>query len=135
MIADARAHAVPTEDVDAKARDAKLAHLLEIGMLGLNMVSMFVPVLGEVMMGVMAGQLLYETLEGAIEWGEGDRQAAKAHLIDVAENLAQIAVMAGVGAAVNKFRAAKAEPVLENLSPVTLPNGETRLWKPDLAGY
>lgn len=135
VIADARAHAVPTEDVDAKARDAKLAHLLEIGMLGLNMVSMFVPVLGEVMMGVMAGQLLYETLEGAIEWGEGDRQAAKAHLIDVAENLAQIAVMAGVGAAVNKFRAAKAEPVLENLSPVTLPNGETRLWKPDLAGY
>ncbi len=35
----------------------------------------------------MAGQLLYETLEGAVEWGEGDRKRAKAHLIDVAENL------------------------------------------------
>lgn len=135
ILADARAHAVPTADVDAKAREAKLAHLFEVGMLALNLVSMFVPVLGEVMMAVMVEQLLTETLEGSIEWAEGDKHAAKAHLIDVAENLAQIALMAGIGAAVSKFRAARAEPVLENLSPVTLPNGETRLWKPDLAGY
>ncbi|WP_438869474.1 NEL-type E3 ubiquitin ligase domain-containing protein [Pseudomonas sp. L1(2025)] len=135
VLADARAHAVPTADVDAKAREAKLAHLLEVGMLALNLVSMFVPVLGEVMLAVMAEQLLTETLEGAIEWAEGDKHAAKAHLIDVAQNLAQIAVMAGVGMAVSKFRSVKAEPVLEKLSPVTLPNGETRLWKPDLAGY
>lgn len=135
VIADARAHAVPTADVDAKARDAKLAHLLEIGMLGLNMVSMFVPVLGEVMMGVMAGQLLFETLEGVIEWGEGDRQAAKAHLIDVAQNLAQIAVMAGVGAGVGRWRAAQAEPVIESLSEITRPDGQVRLWKPSLSRY
>ena len=130
LITDARAHAVPAADVDAKAREAKLAHLLEIGMLGLNMASMFVPVLGEVMMTVMAGQLLYETLEGAVEWGEGDLQAAKAHLIDVAENLAQIAVMAGVGAGVSRWRAAKAQPVIEALNEVKLPDGRTRLsWK------
>ncbi|MBN7735527.1 hypothetical protein JX616_26930, partial [Klebsiella pneumoniae] len=112
----------------------KLAHLLEIGMLGLNIASMFVPVLGEVMMGVMAGQLLYETLEGAVEWGEGDLQAAKAHLVDVAENLAQIAIMAGVGAAVS-WRAAKAEPVIETLNEVTLPDGRTRLWRASLDRY
>lgn len=135
LIADARVHAVPTADVDAKARDAKLAHLLEIGMLGLNIASMFVPVLGEVMMGVMAGQLLYETLEGAVEWGEGDLQAAKAHLIDVAENLAQIAVMAGVGAGVSRWRAAKATPVIEALDEVTLPDGQTRLWRASLERY
>ncbi|MFL1559055.1 NEL-type E3 ubiquitin ligase domain-containing protein [Pseudomonas sp. O64] len=135
ILADARAHAVPTADVDAKAREAKLAHLLEVGMLALNLVSMFVPVLGEIMIAVMVEQLLSETLEGSIEWAEGDKRAAKAHLIDVAENLAQIAVMAGVGAAVSRFRAAKAVPVIENLSPVILPNGETRLWKPDLKGY
>lgn len=134
-IADARSHAVPTADVDAKARDAKLAHLMQIGMLGLNMVSMFVPVLGEVMMVVMAGQLLYETLEGAIEWSEGDRRAAKDHLIDVAENLALIGAMAGVGAGVQKFAAARAVPVIEQMSPVTLVNGEARLWKPDLSAY
>lgn len=135
VIADARSHAVPSQDIDAKAREAKLAHLLEIGMLGLNVVSMFVPVLGEVMMVVMAGQLLYETLEGVVEWGEGDRRAAKAHLIDVAQNLAQILVMAGVGAGVAKWRAVNAEPVIEALNPVSLPNGQTRLWRPSLARY
>ncbi|MDQ0704449.1 Leucine-rich repeat (LRR) protein [Pseudomonas sp. W3I7] len=135
LLADARAHAVPTAQVDAKAREAKLAHLFEVGMLVLNAASMFVPVLGEVMMAVMVEQLLAETVQGSIEWAEGDKRAARDHLIDVAQNLAQIAVMTGVGAAVSKFRAVKAQPVLENLSPVTLPNGETRLWKPDLTGY
>ena len=135
VLADARSHAVPSDDVEVKARDARLAHLLQIGLLGLNMVSMFVPVLGEVMMVVMAGQLMYETLEGAIEWSEGDRRAARDHLIDVAENLAQIAVMAGVGAGVRKFSSAKAVPVIEQLEPVQLPSGNTRLWKPDLGAY
>lgn len=135
VLADARSHAVPTDDVDVKAREAKLAHLLQIGLLGLNVVSMFVPVLGEVMMVVMAGQLLYETFEGAVEWGEGDRRAAKDHLIDVAENLAQIALMAGVGAGVRKISSARAVPVIEKLQPVQLPNGETRLWRADLQAY
>lgn len=135
VIADARSHAVPSNDVDVKAREAKLAHLLEVGLLGVNLVSMFVPVLGEVMMVVMAGQLLYESMEGAIEWSEGDKRAAKAHLVDVAENLAMIGVMAGVGAGFGKLTAVKPEPVIEDLHPVTLPNGETRLWKPDLSAY
>ncbi|WP_434563498.1 NEL-type E3 ubiquitin ligase domain-containing protein [Pseudomonas sp. R1-6] len=135
VLADARSHAVPTNDVDAKAREAKLAHLLELGLFAVNIVSMFVPVLGEVMMVVMAEQLLYETLEGAVEWGEGDKRAAKAHLIDVAQNLAMLGVMAGAGAGMRKLAAIKAEPVIERLEPVTLPNGETRLWKPDLGSY
>ena len=134
-IADARSHAVPTADVDAKVRAEKLNHLLEIGMLGLNMVSMFVPVLGEIMLTVMAGQLLYESFEGAIEWSEGDRNAAKAHLIDVAENLALIAVMAGAGKGLSKLAAVAPEPVVERLVPVKRADGETRLWKPDLSAY
>ena len=135
VIADARSHAVPTADVDARVRAERLNHLLEIGMLGLNMVSMFVPVLGEIMLTVMAGQLLYESFEGAIEWSEGDRTAAKAHLVDVAENLALIAVMAGAGKGLGKLLAVKAEPVVEQLEPVQCADGETRLWKPDLSAY
>lgn len=135
VIADARSHAVPTADVDAKVRAQKLSHLLEIGMLGLNMVSMFVPVLGEIMLTVMAGQLLYESFEGAIEWSEGDRNAAKAHLIDVAENLALIAVMAGAGKGVSTLAAVTPEPVVERLAPVKCADGETRLWKPELSAY
>ncbi|WP_460145688.1 NEL-type E3 ubiquitin ligase domain-containing protein [Pseudomonas sp. S2_A02] len=135
VITDARSHAVPTADVDARVRAEKLNHLLEVGMLGLNLVSMFVPVLGEIMLTVMAGQLLYESFEGAIEWSEGDRNAAKAHLIDVAENLALITVMAGVGKGLGKLSAVKPEPVVERLEQVKLPNSETRLWKPDLRAY
>ena len=135
LIADARSHAVPTADVDAKVRSEKLATLLNIGMLVLMGVSMFVPVLGEVMMVVMAGQLLEETLEGAIEWSEGDRKAAKAHLIDVAQNLALIALMAGAGKGLARLTAARSTPVIENLHPVEMPDGTTRLWKPDLSGY
>lgn len=135
LIADARSHAVPTADVDAKVRSENLAALLNIGMLVLMGVSMFVPVLGEVMMVVMAGQLFEETFEGAIEWSEGDRKAAKAHLIDVAQNLALIALMAGAGKGLARLTAAKSVPVIENLHQVKMPDGTTRLWKPDLRGY
>ncbi|MGH8376647.1 MAG: NEL-type E3 ubiquitin ligase domain-containing protein, partial [Pseudomonas sp.] len=135
VIADARSHAVPTADVDAKVRAEKLNHLLEIGMLGLNMVSMFVPVLGEIMLTVMAGQLLYESFEGAIEWSEGDRIAAKAHLVDVAENLALIAAMAGAGKVLGKMAPVAPEPVVEGLDTIKRPDGATRLWKPDLKAY
>lgn len=135
LLADASSHAVPTAEVDARVRSEKIAKLLGIGLLALNVVSMFVPVLGEVMMVVMAGQLLYETLEGSIEWAEGDRRAAKRHLLDVAENLAFMAVMAGLGKGLSTLAAAKPEPLIEGLDPVTLPDGKTRLWRSDLSGY
>ncbi|WP_254865887.1 NEL-type E3 ubiquitin ligase domain-containing protein [Pseudomonas fluorescens] len=135
LFADARRHAVPTADVDARVRSEKFAKLLGIGLLALNVVSMFVPVLGEVMMVVMAGQLLYETLEGSIEWSEGDRRAAKAHLVDVAENLAFLAVMAVGGKVLSRVIATQPEPLIEDLDPVALPNGQKRLWRADLAGY
>lgn len=135
LYADARAHAVPTEDVDAKVRSRKLAALLNIGMLLLTGVSMFVPGLGEVMLAVMASQLLYETFEGVVEWEEGDRKAAKAHLIDVAQNVVLLALMVGAGKGLAKLTAVPAEPVVENTRPVTSPDGKTRLWKPDLKTY
>lgn len=135
IIADAASHAVPTADVDARVRSRKLASLLNIGMLVLNGISMFIPGLGEAMMVVMAGQLLHEAFEGAIEWSEGDRRAAKAHLIDIAENLAMLAVMVGIGKAFGRLAAVKPEPVIERLERVTLPNGKVRLWKPDLTAY
>ncbi|PAM83186.1 hypothetical protein CES87_12750 [Pseudomonas sp. ERMR1:02] len=134
-MADARSHAVPTADVDARVRSEKMAELLNIGVLVLTTVSMFVPVMGEVMMAVMAGQMLEESFDGVIEWSEGDRKAAKEHLTDIAENLALLALMAGAGKGLAKLTAVKVEPLIENLRPVTLPNGQKKLWKPDIAPY
>ncbi|MGB3126036.1 MAG: DUF6543 domain-containing protein [Pseudomonas sp.] len=133
LIADARGHAVPTDDVDAQARAKKIATLEQAGLLALNLVSMFVPGLGEVMMGVMVAQLLYETFEGVVEWHEGDREAALEHLTDVAENLAFVAVMAAGGAGVRKALGTPA--VIEAVKPVTLASGEQKLWKADLTPY
>lgn len=135
LYADARAHAVPTADVDASVRSRKLAQLLNIGMLVFTGISMFIPALGEAMMAVMGTQLLLETFDGVKEWSEGDRKAAKAHLIDVAQNLVQLAAMAAVGRGFTKLTAVPAEPVVEATQPITSSDGKSRLWKPDLSPY
>ncbi|PTT25506.1 dermonecrotic toxin domain-containing protein [Pseudomonas sp. HMWF021] len=139
---DAASHAVPTAQIDAATRKRKLAHLLEFGMFFGTFALGFVPVLGEVMMAAMAVQLLAEAVETAIEWSEGDHRAAKAHLIDLVENLAMIGLMYGAGKVLGKpgekppaLKQLSPEPVIEALKPVQLPDGRTRLWKPDLGSY
>ncbi|UQS16074.1 leucine-rich repeat domain-containing protein [Pseudomonas sp. HS6] len=135
MIEDARHYAVPAADVDAAARKTMLSKLLSIGMFALNTVSMLIPVLGEGMMGIMACQLLEESIEGIADWADGDRHAAKEHLVDVAQNLALLGLTAGVAKGLARVRPVDAVPAIEDLHPVTRADGETRLCKADLNGY
>jgi Leucine-rich repeat (LRR) protein len=135
MIDDARSYAVPSAEIDARVRKALFAKLLGIGMLALNTLSMFVPVLGETMMAVMACQLLEESIEGVVEWSEGDRKAATAHLADIAQNLLLLGLMVGVGKGFDRLLAVDATPVIEDLHPVTLPDGSRRLCRAELDGY
>ena len=125
--ANAKTMAIPTALADANNRSLRYSHYLNIGLFAVNLVAMVVPPLGEVMMVVMAGQLLYETFEGLIEWGEGDKAAAWAHISDVLENMATLVV----GAAVFHVAA----PVIEKLKVVFLPDGSKRLWNADLSPY
>lgn len=131
-IADAASHAVPTANVDARVRTEKLAMWRNLVLSELTFVAGFVPVLGEFMMAAMAAQLLNEVVEGLLEWSEGDRKAAKAHLIDLAENLALIGLTAGAAKGVAKL---SAEPVIEGLESVKLRDGQARLWRPELERY
>lgn len=128
MLDDARSQAVATADVDEGVSARRLQHYLNIGLFGVNMLAMAIPPLGAVMAVVMAGQLLDEILEGAIELSEGDREAGWAHITDVVENLAAVTV----GGAVLHFTVS---PFIEKLKAVTLPSGKTRLWKPDVSTY
>lgn len=128
LIEDACTQAIPTANTDAANRSRRLAHYVSIGLLAVGAVSMVVPPLGAVMMLATAGQLLYEVLEGAIELSEGDREAGWSHITDVVENLATLAA----GAAAFHF---VASPFIENLKAVKLPDGKTRLWKPELTPY
>lgn len=129
---DARTLAISTADTDAASRSRRLAHYLNVGIfvggVVLTALSMAIPPLGAVMAVATAGQLLYEVLEGTVELGEGDREAGWSHIMDVLENLAMLVV----GGVAFHFTVS---PLIENMKPVRLPNGKTRLWKPDLKPY
>jgi hypothetical protein len=135
-ISDARAIAVPTGDEDATTRWKRLSSYLDIGWNLFNFGAMLVPGLGEVMLGVMVAQMAEELLEGLEDWSKGDRDIAGAHINGALINFAQLALMgtghvlpAGVRAPLTP------SPLIDSLKPVELPNGKTRLWKPDLAPY
>lgn len=125
--ANAQAMAIPTAMADANNRSLRTSHYLNIGLFAVNLVAMVIPPLGEVMLVVMAGQLLYETIEGIHEWSDGDKEAAWIHLSDVLDNVAILAVGAGV------FY--MASPIIDGLKRITLRNGAQRLWNVDLRPY
>jgi len=128
LIKDARIIAVPTADEDAKTRSNRWANYLNIGFIAVGALALVVPGLGEVMLVTLAGQLLYEVLEGVVELSEGDKEAGWAHITDVIENLATAVALAPV------FHYT-VSPFIEGLKSVNLPGGKTKLWKPDLEPY
>ncbi|WP_093219325.1 NEL-type E3 ubiquitin ligase domain-containing protein [Pseudomonas vancouverensis] len=135
MKANARLLVVPTADVDNEAFWARLKHFAGLGLDFLNVAAFFVPGLGEVMMAVAAVQLSVEVYEGIEAWQEGDSDEAWSHLESVAVNVAFIAALGAAGAAAGKAPVIQVSRWVDGLVPVKLPNGEARLWKPDLAPY
>jgi hypothetical protein len=135
---DARALAVPTADVDEEVRKQRLLNYLQIGMTVANVAGLFVPVLGELMMGVAVGQLLGEVYEGVEDWQRGDRQEALTHLLSVAEN---IALMAATGVGQNVLKSLALKTVRQHpeffrpFTAVLNRQGQERLWKPELEAY
>jgi len=126
---DARVIAVPSRDEDQKAREQRLQGFEALGLNLLNAMGFFVPVLGEIMSVVAAGQLLHEFFVAVEEWDHGDLNEAFDHLFDIAENLAGAAVL---GAAVGVRPAPEPSVFVESLRQLSLSNGRIRLWKPAL---
>ena len=127
-LADGRCLAISTEDADTAYLIRRTSHYFNLFTLVLNTVSFVVPELGLVMLSAMAVQLLHETIESIVDWSAGDVRSAWAHFSDVIENLA----IAAAGAVVAHFTVS---PVIQKLKTITLLNGKTRLWKPELAPY
>lgn len=125
---DAQVLAVSTAAEDAITRERRLANYLNIGLSVVGIAAFFVPPAGAAMLLITADQLLFETIEGARELSQGDKEAGWAHITDVVENLATMAALAPV------FHYT-VSPFIEGLKSVTLPSGKTRLWKPDLKPY
>lgn len=129
---DARLVAVPSRDEDQKARQQRMQDFESQGLDVLNAMGFFVPVLGEVMSVLAASQLLHEVFVAVEEWSHGDLNEAFDHLFDIAENLASMAVL---GTATDAGPQLRPSAFVESLKSVTLPNGQTRLWKPELTHF
>ncbi|MEJ3721789.1 DUF6543 domain-containing protein, partial [Paenibacillus polymyxa] len=115
---DAKVLAVPTADEDEKSRIERLHAYETAGIVLLNVAALFVPVLGEILLGVMAVQLSEEVFEGIEDWREGDRQEALSHLTNVVENLALAAAIGAGGKAASHLL--KRSGFVEGLVPVNV---------------
>ncbi|MET0947164.1 MAG: DUF6543 domain-containing protein, partial [Pseudomonas sp.] len=143
ILNDARTLAVSTAGADQKARWALWDSFANVASAILQaaalVVAPFVPVLGELMMGYMAYQLLDETFEGVIEWAEGQTTEAFEHLMGAVESLVQLGVFAaGAAIGVGEYRKVLPQEVvafIDRFKLVKLANGQTRYWKPDLSVY
>lgn len=125
LLDDARVMAVPTGDEDRAARDRRIREYAEAGLDLLGVVSLFVPALGVVMLGVTAVQLTQDIYQGYEDWQVGDRAGALEHLFDVAGLIAGGLAVGAAGHALGKLLPRR--PFVDGLSPVLTPSQGVRL--------
>ncbi|VVN12799.1 hypothetical protein PS662_03938 [Pseudomonas fluorescens] len=129
IYSDARAIAITTGDEDRVTRENRLKSYLDAVVNVLNLAAFVVPGLGPIMLMVGAGQMCDEVFEGFEAYEEGEPKEMWAHFASVALNVAFV----GVGAAV--LPKVQLSSRVDSLKPVTLDNGEQRLWNTDLSRY
>lgn len=138
VLNDARHIAVSTADADTNARWAWWENFKKITSdifnIALMVVTPFVPGLGELMMGYMAYQMASDAIEGIVDMTLGLWTEATGHIVGVATDFLQLAAFAA-GVQIGALARLKLSPLIEGMKPVTLPNGEPRLWHPDLKPY
>jgi Leucine-rich repeat (LRR) protein len=134
---NARFLAVPTEDEDAKSRQARLQPWIALGVNALTIAASLVPGLGQLLMAYATVEMLGEVYHGVVDLSHGDFDQAFDHLDGVAANLAFMAALGALssGAPVAEPAAIKTNDFIDQTTPVTLKNGQTRLWKPDLTPF
>jgi hypothetical protein len=134
---DAKILVVPTADVDEQQREKTIQLLLNEGLLLLNAAAFFVPVIGQLMLVTAAVDIVSEVYEGVVDWTHDERKKALSHLLNVVENVAQLAAFAAGGKIVSSVGKSLKEQVAfyDGLEAVTRADGKARLWKPDLEPY
>ncbi|MCK1792986.1 NEL-type E3 ubiquitin ligase domain-containing protein [Pseudomonas violetae] len=135
---DAQILAVPTADVDEQQREKTIQMLLDGGLVLLNAAAFFVPVIGNLMLLTAVGDIVCEVYEGVLDWTHGERTLALSHLLNLVENLAQMAAFAAGGKIISTAfkRGVKEQAAFfDGFEAVTRADGKARLWKPDLQSY
>ncbi|WP_395606389.1 NEL-type E3 ubiquitin ligase domain-containing protein [Pseudomonas sp. B22129] len=133
---DALALAVPAALVDEEAAEDRWMAYLEEGLDVLNVAAFFVPVIGQLMMGVAIGQILGEVFEGVEDWSHGDKAEALQHLVNIGENLAAMVAFAIGGRVVGSLKAKVLSTEFFNgTEAITRADNRSGLWRPRLAPY
>ncbi|MGF6208906.1 NEL-type E3 ubiquitin ligase domain-containing protein [Pseudomonas frederiksbergensis] len=136
VMADARQLVVPTDDEDEKTRLARHEAYKELGLDLVVFGASFIPVVGEILMALAAGQLLLSVYHGVESWAAGEQEQATDYFFDTLENLiVMTALAAGVGAAKMTYLTVRGSRFVERLRQVRLASDNERLWKPDLLPY
>ncbi|MDM3884729.1 NEL-type E3 ubiquitin ligase domain-containing protein [Pseudomonas sp. BCRC 81390] len=125
---DARLLLVSSADADSLAVQARHAEWKTVGLDLANLAGFFIPVVGALLMGQLVVQVCSDVFEGVTDWARGHQHEALDHLLCVAETLAATAATV---AAAGFLRSA----FVEGLEPVSMGNGESRLWRYDPAQY
>ncbi|MHC8317992.1 NEL-type E3 ubiquitin ligase domain-containing protein [Pseudomonas sp. LB3P31] len=135
---DARHIAVSTADADSNARWAWWENfkkiVSDIFNVALMIVTPFVPGLGELMLVYSAYQMTSDVVEGIVDMTFGMWTEAGEHIAGAVTDFLSLVAFAA-GAKVGDLARLKLSPLIEGMKPVTLPNGEPRLWNPDLKPY
>ncbi|VVN70487.1 NEL-type E3 ubiquitin ligase domain-containing protein [Pseudomonas fluorescens] len=138
ILNDARAIAVSTADTDSNARwawwDNFKKIVSDIFNAALMVVTPFVPGLGELMMAYTAYQITYDLIESIVDLAEGLWVEAAEHFVGVVTDIVQLATFAA-GGQIGQVARLKLSSFVDGMKPVELPDGQTRLWNPDLKPY
>ncbi|NWC91633.1 MULTISPECIES: leucine-rich repeat domain-containing protein [unclassified Pseudomonas] len=143
VINDAAVIAVSTASANRKARWERWDALQNIATTLLEIAAFiaapFFPPLGALMLGYTVYQVLDETFESIIDWAEGLKRQAFTHFMTLMETLVQLGLFAvGMPIAESLLRQALPQALwdfIDRLKPVQLPDGQARLWYPDLTPY
>ncbi|OPB28343.1 hypothetical protein BFW90_15280 [Pseudomonas fluorescens] len=128
MLNNAQAIAVSTDAAEVRARNAWLLKLGSTALNVLNVAVLVFPELAPVMLLVGAVQMLHEIGSGIEAWEEGDKKAAWAHVSAIVFNAATTYVGA-------KLLPLVKTAFVESLAHVRCPDGNIRLYSPDLKPY
>lgn len=139
ILNDAREMVISTADADRIERQAWFDNLTkmlaDIFNAALLVVTPFVPFLGEVMMAYMVYQLASEVIEGVVDLAEGIYLEGAEHLIGFVESLIQLGTFGAGMNLVSEVALPKLSSFIEGAKPVTLANGDKRLWGQNLEPY
>ncbi|WP_085684561.1 MULTISPECIES: NEL-type E3 ubiquitin ligase domain-containing protein [unclassified Pseudomonas] len=135
---DARDIAVSTEIADRNSRWAWWDNfekiLSDIFNAALLVITPFVPFLGELMLAYTAYQIATDVFEGIVDMTQENWTEMGEHLVGIVTDIAQLAAFAAGAAIGSEFRL-KLSPLIDGMQPVISPDGNPRLWHPDLVPY